>query len=1158
MKNEDKAVIRKSISIRLMVLIAIEIVIAVALVGWASVHSAKNALQDRILNGLDALATAREHEITSLVEQDFERVALVASRTRLRECLAAIEEGDPDSQNLVETMNQILDDAQNSVDMLQEVSAINLDGKIVSSTNRDLIDRKVADSELYRSSRESFYLGSLVVRREKLVYEIAAPMKHPVNGTFIGVIAVKIELNRLEEILTDHTGLGETGELILGKREGDNVVLVGPLRHVTMDAAGSAIPLDSGEFKPLLLAMAHEEGITIAEDYRHEKVLAAYRYIDLGDWGLVAKIDVSEAFKPVIVLQRRILFLGTLLAILGILSSFMVFKMISRPIRSLRKGVEKISGGQLDYRIEEIGQNEFGELGKAFNKMAARLEEDISERVKAEESLQESEEKFSKAFQFTPNLMTITTMDDGRIIEINDAFCQKLGYEREVCIGRTTTELNVWANPYQRDQIVEKVKAEGFVNNIETSMLLKSGEIKRLVASMSVITLKDQNYFLSVAMDISELVQAEEAARRADKKRSELEFIVDQSPMVVFLWRATEGWPVEYVSENIRQFGYTPDDFYSGCVPYASIVYPDDLQRVSAEVVAYSSEQDRDQFEQEYRIVSPDGRVMWIDDRTWIRRNEKGEITHFQGIIFEITKRKRAEETVLEHEAFIHNILDSVNEGFAVIDREYMIHSANRALCNMVNLIEDKVVGRPCYEVLHSIDYPCHQAGEDCVVKLTYETGVSQLAIHEHESPTGEKRTIEIKSYPIFDSSGKVVSVIETMNDVTEKKRLEEQLFQAQKMDAVGRLAGGVAHDFNNMLGVIVIHVGLALGHMEQHHPLYDHLKEISKAADRSADLTRQLLAFARKQPADPKVLDLNETVEGLLKMLRPLLGEGIDLNWLPGDEVWPVKIDPTQVDQILVNLCVNARDAISDVGTITIETHSVSLDKADCADNLDMIPGDYVQLEVSDNGIGMDKQVLDKLFEPFFTTKERGKGTGLGLATVYGIVKQNNGFINVYSELGQGSTFNIYLPRHITGTDERQKESVTAPAVGGNETVLLVEDEPALLDISKLILTDYGYNVLSASSPGKAIQIGKEYVGDIHLLITDVVLPEMNGKQLAKTLISIRPGIKCLFMSGYTDDIIADHGVLEGGVNFIQKPFSIDGLASKVREVLDEVDSKE
>ena len=384
-----------------------------------------------------------------------------------------------------------------------------------------------------------------------------------------------------------------------------------------------------------------------------------------------------------------------------------------------------------------------------------------------------------------------------------------------------------------------------------------------------------------------------------------------------------------------------------------------------------------------------------------------------------------------------------------------------------------------------------------------------------------------------------------------EKARLQDQLAQAQKMESVGRLAGGVAHDFNNMLGVILGNAEMALQGIDPGHPLHGELEEIRKAAERSAGLTRQLLAFARKQTVAPRVLKLNEIVDGMLKMLRRLIGEDIDLAWRPGPDLWPVKIDPAQIDQILANLSVNARDAIGGVGKVTIETKNVVFDEHYHATHADFVPGDYVMLAVSDNGCGMDRETQAKLFEPFFTTKELGHGTGLGLATVYGIIRQNLGFINVYSEPGAGTTFKIYLPRYEGKGVRAAVKGPAQEAKGGPETVLLVEDESAILKLSKVLLTRLGYTVLSASTPGEAIRLAEEHTGEIHLLMTDVVMPEMNGRDLAKRLLSLYPNLKHLFMSGYTANVIAHHGVLDQGVHFIQKPFTSDDLALKVREAL-------
>jgi signal transduction histidine kinase len=426
-----------------------------------------------------------------------------------------------------------------------------------------------------------------------------------------------------------------------------------------------------------------------------------------------------------------------------------------------------------------------------------------------------------------------------------------------------------------------------------------------------------------------------------------------------------------------------------------------------------------------------------------------------------------------------------------------------------------------------------------------------------HSSAEGGAKNIDFSLSPVHDTDGNVVYLVPEGRDITgirqaeeERSQLQKQLNQAQKMEAVGRLAGGVAHDFNNMLTVMLGTVQLLLEEEDLPDSVQESLRQVEIAAERSADLTRQLLAFARQQTISPKVLDLNQTLEGMLKMLRRLIGEDIELAWGPGEGVWPVKMDPSQVDQILANLCVNARDAIDGVGRLAIETSNIEFDEAYCGEHAGLVPGEFVQLAVSDDGHGMNADTLANIFEPFFTTKE--EGTGLGLATVYGIVKQNDGFINVYSEPDHGTTFRIYLPRHAAEAGHDLPGGRLEPMPTGEETVLLVEDEPAIIRLGKAMLEGLGYRVLTASDPEGALAMALAHSGEVHLLITDVIMPGMNGRELAAQLARALPRLKCLFMSGYTADVTAHHGVLDEGVHFMQKPFSRRDLASKVREALD------
>ena len=398
---------------------------------------------------------------------------------------------------------------------------------------------------------------------------------------------------------------------------------------------------------------------------------------------------------------------------------------------------------------------------------------------------------------------------------------------------------------------------------------------------------------------------------------------------------------------------------------------------------------------------------------------------------------------------------------------------------------------------------------------------------------------------------GDQVFVQATMRDETDRLALEAQLHQSQKLEAIGQLAGGVAHDFNNMLEVILGHTEMAMEDIDPTHSVLANLQEIREAARRSADLTRQLLTFARKQIISPEILDLNEAVAGMLKMLRRLVGENIDLNWQRKDGLWSVMMDPSQVDQVFANLCVNARDAIDDVGEITITLDNVVLDEARSVGQVRPAPGEYVLLSLRDNGCGMDSKTVERIFEPFFTTKEMDKGTGLGLATVYGIAQQNGGGIDVCSKVGLGTTFGIYLPRHTGAAPVLANPSNAVPR-RGTETILLVEDELAVMKMLARMLGSQGYTVLAANGPEEAIRLVRDHDSRIQLVLTDVIMPGMNGRDLAANLLAICPPLKCLFMSGYADDAIAQHSILDEGTHFLAKPFGRDELARKVREVLD------
>jgi two-component system cell cycle sensor histidine kinase/response regulator CckA len=549
-------------------------------------------------------------------------------------------------------------------------------------------------------------------------------------------------------------------------------------------------------------------------------------------------------------------------------------------------------------------------------------------------------------------------------------------------------------------------------------------------------------------------------------------------------------------------------------------------------------------YEKEYR--RKDGSIFPVELHTFLIKNEQGENEGMWAIIRDTTHRKRADDRLRKAAEEWQTTFNSTSDQFLVINKDYLITDANLAASRFLNLPMEEIVDHHCYEVMH---------GAGCPLPECPLTRLLQSMRHEEAEYNLAPQNVRVQETvdPVIDDRGELQGIVHIIRDVTESRKLEAQLHQAQKMELIGRLAGGVAHDYNNMLSVIMGYVELAIEKAGPDSALHDDLHEILSAAKRTASITRQLLTFARKQTIVPQVLDLNETISGMTKMLQRLIGEDIDLAWLPEPDLWPVKIDPSQIDQLLANLCINARDAITGVGKVYIETGTASIDSNYSISQAKVISGDYVVLVVSDDGCGMEREVLDKIFEPFFTTKEPGKGTGLGLSTVYGIVQQHNGFINVYSEPGQGTTFRIYLPRHIGESADSVYRRSEDLRHGHGETVLVTEDDETILKMVGKILENLGYTVITASSPADAVRTAHERTERIDLLLSDIIMPGMNGRDLAERILAIHPKIKCLFMSGYAANIIEAQVGLKDGIRLIQKPFSVKRLAEEVRNSLGE-----
>ena len=762
---------------------------------------------------------------------------------------------------------------------------------------------------------------------------------------------------------------------------------------------------------------------------------------------------------------------------------------------------------------------------------------DITDRRRAEEALQEKSQLFAQFMEHSPIYAFIkqVTPTESRVLQASENFRDMIGIPGHEMMGKRMEDLF-------EAEFAEKITRDDW-NVVTGGKVLKLDEELngRYYTSIKFpIILEGKTLLAGYTIDITERRLAEEAVRLA---HSRLQQFIDANIVGVIVASST-GKIIEANDYYLRLIGSSRQEYELGKVDWRSITPPEWISADERAIAELRETGKCQPYEKEY--VRRDGTrvpVLLVDAML------PGPDERIAAFVLDLTERKKAEE---QYRTLFREMLD----GFALheiicdadgkpVDYRYL--AVNPAFERITGLHAESVVGHTVKEFLPSLEQEWIDVFGN--VALTgnpafFENFAAELA---KEFKVTAFRPAPGQFACIF------ADITEQRRAEKERVRLETQLQQAQKMESIGRLAGGVAHDFNNMLGVILGYAEMALLQVDPKSPLHADLQEIRNAATRSADLTGQLLAFARRQTVSPEILDLNETVAGLLKMLRRLIGENVQLVWTPGHALWQVRMDPSQVNQILANLCVNARDAINDVGKITIGTENRTVDEAYCDAHPDGVPGQYVMLHVSDDGCGMDIETLSRIFEPFFTTKEIGRGTGLGLAMIYGIVRQNGGFIDVKSEVGKGASFMIFLPRH-DGDDvaSSREEAATRPVPGGQETILLVEDEPAFLRLSRNILERQGYRVLAAATPSEALRLAQQHAGEIRLLVTDVVMPEMNGADLARELQSRHPDLKCLFMSGYTDSAVNHQGEVRAGTHFIEKPFSTQELAAKVREVLD------
>ncbi len=828
-----------------------------------------------------------------------------------------------------------------------------------------------------------------------------------------------------------------------------------------------------------------------------------------------------------------------------------------------RRRLEEIAAAESSVRrqAEEDLQKAYDDLESRISertselrKVNERLRFEIKERQSAEGDLRSSERRLADIINFLPDATFVVDLD-GKVIAWNQAIEELTNIPAEKMLGRGNYEYGIAFYGTRRPVMIdlalnwdektarqyEYVKRDGatLVSETRNPSFRKDPSLFWNTAS----PLYDANGAIvgaiEVIRDITERMLAEEALQEAYN-------ILNLSPAVAFLWQNADGWPVQFVTDNVEKlFGYKADDFLSQYVDYEKTIHPEDLERVAQEVAKFSAEKGRLTFRhQPYRIITADEAVKWVDDRTYIRRNENDEISHYQGIVMDITDQMLMQAALRESEERFRELSDLLPEIIYEMDKEARLTFVNRRAIQQFGYSRKEFEnGLKAFDMIIP---PERQRAADAMAKILkgQEAGLNEYTALRKDGTTFP---IMIRSAPLL-RDGQLIGMRGVIIDMSGKKRLESQLIQAQKMEAIGTLAGGIAHDFNNIMMGIQGRTSLMLLDVPTGHPHYEHLTSIQDYVKSAAELTKQLLGFARGGKYQVKPTDIKRLVVDTAGLFGRTKKE-IRIHHKHPEDIWTVVVDQTQIEQVLLNLYVNAWQAMPGGGELYLQIENVNLSE-DQVEPCDAKPGRYVEITVTDTGIGMDEKTQRRIFDPFFTTKDMARGTGLGLASAYGIMRSHNGFIKVSSAYGKGSTFQIYLP----ASDQKiQSEMGERQEIfKGRETLLIVDDEWMIVDIGKKMLERLGYEVLTALSGKEAIDVYQRLRQRIQLVVLDLVMPEMGGRQVFERLKEINPKLKVLLASGYSLEGEAKEMMARGCDGFIQKPFNMHKLSRKLRSILE------
>lgn len=890
-----------------------------------------------------------------------------------------------------------------------------------------------------------------------------------------------------------------TGEVILIRKENDEIVFLNHLRLENSRPLNLKFPLDSSGI-PSVQAVLGRKGVFMGHDYSGNEVLADLRPIDGSPWFIVTKIDSDEVFSEL----NKTTFMWALLTLTCIFLAGVVSFFI--------------------YKSKQAGL--------------------LKRAVNAQKVLLKREEEFKAILEsMQEGLITVDNKDV--ILFVNPKFCEMTGYSKDELIGKTGCKFLLNKQDIERVLKYNKERQSGKTGRYELNMIKKSGEQITFIMNAAPLNGPGGEVIgsLSTCLDISE---QKKMAKSLKEGESKYRMLVES--MQEGLLFADNDDVIQFINPILcKKLGYEKEELLG---KYGLEIL---LNKQTEELVRQHTQKRLAGISDQYDIelVKKNGEKIFFITNASPLKDLDGKVIGSIATFLDITERKKAENEIKNARAQLISIFDGIDQPIYVSDPDtYEILYVNKAAKTIFGDCE----GKKCYEYFQNYKSPC----TFCTNEMIFGKHLGKSYIWQFQNKiNGRWYNCTDKAIKWYDGSMvryEIASDITDLKEALEKtKETEAKYIQAQKMEAVGRLAGGIAHDFNNMLAVISGNAELMLAKSDINEIASDSLREILKASEHSTNLVKQLLAFARKQTVEPEEVNLNEIIHNMLSMLKRLIGENINLIWKPAENLWRLKVDPAQIDQIVANLVINSSDSITGKGTITIMTANCEFEDGYEDEFKDFHPGKQVMLSISDDGCGMDKEIREHLFEPFFTTKPKGKGTGLGLSMIYGIVKQNSGFINVYSEPGKGTNVKIYLPRHDSQKTVKPKPAPVEKCNLTGKTILLVEDEESLLNLNLRILNLCGYKSLSAINPLQALEIAQTYDGIIDLLISDVVMPDMSGQELWERISVIRPETKCLFISGYTADIIDDHGIIKEGIHFLQKPFNKDNLSEKIREILSE-----